>query len=87
MLANDWLIVSLLGVCALISVWAGKLTATAACAGWAVALLIFAGAGYTGIVMLAVFFLLGTMATSWGIGQKQRAGLAEKNKGKRTAGQ
>ena len=66
---------------------AGKLTVIAGLTGFLVGLLVFAGAGYTGIAMLATFFLLGTTATSWRMSQKQRIGLAENNKGKRTAGQ
>ncbi|MGI8635438.1 MAG: DUF92 domain-containing protein, partial [Segetibacter sp.] len=42
---------------------------------------------YTGITMLAFFFILGTAATSWGKGEKNQKGLAEKNEGRRTAGQ
>ncbi|MCW3108196.1 MAG: hypothetical protein JWQ09_2702 [Segetibacter sp.] len=87
MLSNCWLIISILLVCAILSVKAGKLTARAGLLGFIVGLLVFAGSGYTGIAMVAAFFLLGTTATSWGITQKQHVGLAEKNKGRRTAGQ
>ncbi|MEJ7682225.1 MAG: DUF92 domain-containing protein [Segetibacter sp.] len=47
----------------------------------------FAGAGYTGVGMIATFFVLGTGATSWGMSVKQKLGLAEKDKGRRTSGQ
>jgi uncharacterized protein (TIGR00297 family) len=87
MLSHYCLIISILIAGAVASVRAGKLTAVAGLTGVIVGLAIFAGAGYTGITMLAVFFILGTSATSWGIAEKQRKGLAEHNKGKRTAGQ
>lgn len=87
MFSNYWLIISILFICAILSVKAKKLTATAGLTGFITGLLVFAGAAYTGISMVAAFFLLGTSATSWGIRYKQGLGLAEKNKGKRTAGQ
>ncbi len=51
--------------------------------GWA----IFLGAGFTGLAMLGTFFVLGTLATSWKLNKKIKLGLAEANKGRRTAGQ
>ncbi len=87
MLSNYWLITSVLLIGAIASVKTGKLTASAGLTGFVTGLFIFAGAGYTGIALLATFFLLGTSATSWGMNQKQKLGLAEKDKGKRTAGQ
>lgn len=87
MLSDYFIIVILLSAIAFTSVKAGKLTAIAGTTGWITGLLLFAGAGYAGVVMLAVFFVLGTGATSWGISIKQKLGLAEKDKGKRTAGQ
>ena len=87
MLSNYWIIITILLIGSIVSVFAVKLTVLAGVTGFIVGLLIFIGAGYPGIAMLAAFFLLGTLATSWGMGRKQRLGLAEKNKGKRTAGQ
>lgn len=87
MLSNYLIIVVILSTAALISVKAGKLTPVAGITGWMTGLLIFAGAGYAGAAMLAAFFVLGTGATSLGMGVKQKLGLAEKDKGKRTAGQ
>jgi uncharacterized protein (TIGR00297 family) len=71
----------------IITVIAGKLTIAAALTGGLLSILIFAGTGYNGIALLATFFILGTAATSFGMNYKERYGLAEKNKGKRTAGQ
>lgn len=87
MLSGYWLITCILITCAVASIWLGKLTAVAGVTGIIVGVCIFAGVGYTGIAMLAAFFILGTTATAWGIAEKQRKGLAEPNKGKRTAGQ
>lgn len=87
MIKNDGLIFLILVVGSVVSVLANKLTLTAGFTGFITGLLIYAGAGYTGIVMLAAFFVLGTFSTSWGIKRKEQSGLAERNKGKRTAGQ
>lgn len=71
----------------LLSILFKKLTVPAAVTGGIIGLLVFIGAGYAGIIMMASFFTLGTVATSWKIKTKQQLGLAEKNKGKRTAAQ
>ncbi len=70
-----------------LSVITGKLTIAAAITGGMLGLLIFQGAGFTGISMVATFFILGTVATSWKNESKVMAGLAEEDKGKRKAGQ
>ena len=87
MLLHYWLIVFILSVVAFVSVKAAKLTVAAAITGWVAGFLIFEGAGFTGVTMIATFFILGTAATSWKMNVKQQLGLAEKDKGKRTAGQ
>lgn len=66
---------------------AGKLTGAGVGTGGLVALLIFLGAGYLGLGLLALFFGLGTGATAWRAADKRRLGLAEANRGRRTAGQ
>jgi Predicted membrane protein len=65
----------------------GKLTAAGALAGAILAWLLYQGAGITGLCMLAVFFITGVMATAMGYATKRRLGIAENNKGRRTAGQ
>lgn len=55
----------------IISVKAKKLTLAGAITGGVVAALIFLGAGYTGVSMLAAFFIAGTTATSWKKKEKQ----------------
>ena len=65
---------------------AGKLTGAAVWTGGGLGLLIFLGAGYLGLALLALFFALGTAATAWRAADKRRLGLAEENRGRRTAG-
>lgn len=66
---------------------AGKLTWPAAIAGAIIGGVIFIASGYVGLAMMVTFFILGTISTSWKIGYKKQMGLAEENKGRRTAGQ
>ncbi|WP_223827527.1 DUF92 domain-containing protein [Hymenobacter armeniacus] len=66
---------------------AGKLTAAGVWLGGAVGLAIYWGAGFVGLGLLGLFFGLGTAASSWRVADKRRLGLAEDNKGRRTAGQ
>lgn len=70
-----------------LSVRAGKLTETGALTGGGLGLAIFLGAGFTGLTMLGVFFIIGSYATAWQQKYKASLGLAEENKGRRTAGQ
>ena len=81
------LMVLALGLGMFYSVRAGKLTMAAAATGGALGLLIYFGSGMTGLVLLALFFGLGTAASGWRVADKRRLGLAEENKGRRTAGQ
>lgn len=64
-----------------------KLTVNAAIAGGVIGFCIFIGAGWTGLAMLASFFLFGTMATSWKRKQKTAIGLAQERAGRRKLGQ
>ena len=82
-----YLIYILLFVAACLSAVTKKLTVTGAITGFIVAFLVYKGSGYTGIVMLALFFVLASVATNWKIGKKQQLAIAERDKGKRTAGQ
>jgi uncharacterized protein (TIGR00297 family) len=74
-----------LSIGAVYSVVARKLTGLAAVTGVLLALCVYAGAGFTGIAMMAFFFLSGSAATSWKLKWKQEKGLAENEKGTRTA--
>ena len=87
MISAYWLIFLILFIAAFFSVRLGKLTAAGAITGTLLSLLIFSGAGYTGVIMLATFFILGSAATSWKMNVKDAQNLAEKNKGRRKAGQ
>jgi uncharacterized membrane protein len=59
-------------VAAGLSYYFKKLTSGAALTGFNCALLIFIGTGYTGLILLASFFIAGTVATSWGRGAKKQ---------------
>ena len=71
----------------LISVKAEKLTLPGAITGGIVAVLMFAGAGYTGLIMLSAFFIFGTVATAWKKKEKQQFKSADDRSSKRNAGQ
>ncbi|MBG9375154.1 DUF92 domain-containing protein [Panacibacter sp. DH6] len=82
---TDIIIVSAIIIAGILgSVLFKKLTITAAVTGGAIAYLLFFSAGYTGVVMLAAFFILGSAATSFKLQLKQQQHLAEENKGKRS---
>lgn len=81
------LVLLVLGLGMAYSVRAGKLTTPAVWLGGLLGVLIFLGAGFTGLALLALFFGLGTAASAWKVADKRRLGLAEENKGRRTAGQ
>jgi uncharacterized protein (TIGR00297 family) len=82
-----WIIFLLLVGGAILSVWQKKLTWLAAFTGVFVGLLIYFASGVSGLVMLAIFFILGSFATTFNFEKKQRIGVAEKNKGQRKASQ
>ncbi len=79
----DWLLGFILLIAMFISVKAKKLTLAAAITGGILGVLIYIGAGFTGIAMVAAFFVLGTVATSWQMQKKEQLTLAEKNAGRR----
>jgi uncharacterized protein (TIGR00297 family) len=70
----------LLFVAAAISYFLRKLTPLGAFTGWLVAVLLYLGAGYIGISLLAAFFILASMATK-GKGQCRTAGQVIANGG------
>jgi uncharacterized protein (TIGR00297 family) len=83
----DGLLYTFLLLGAVLSYTTSKLTLAGAITGTLTGLLIYKGAGYTGIGMLALFFIAGSWATSWQIKRKAAIGAEEKRKGQRTAGQ
>ena len=82
-----WLLGIVIPAGMLLSILFKKLTVAAAFTGGLLSICIFMGSGYWGIAMMTVFFLTGVIVTSWKLDIKQRNGLAEINKGRRTAGQ
>lgn len=81
------LVVILLFVGVVESIRYRKLTRAGAIAGGVAGFCIFVGAGWTGIAMLAAFFLLGTLATSWKRRQKTAMGMMQERGGQRKLGQ
>ena len=75
----------LLGV--ILSVLFKKLDLIAAITGGFIASAIYLGSGLLGTLLLSVFFLIGTLATSWKVDQKEQLCTDDKNNGRRTAGQ
>lgn len=66
---------------AVVSIRRKKLTAAAAFTGVIVGGLLYWGDGYTGVVMLAAFFIMGTVATGWGKSKKEGAAQATRTTG------
>ncbi|WP_217452197.1 DUF92 domain-containing protein [Mucilaginibacter humi] len=66
---------------------AKKLTLAGAITGAIVGALMYKGAGLTGLLILAAFFIVAIWATKWQVAKKVAIGAAEENKGRRTAGQ
>lgn len=87
MLSDDAMLLVILAAGMFWSIRFKKLTAGAAITGAVIALFVFMGTGYTGVAMMSTFFVLGSLVTSWKIKTKQQLGLAEGNRGTRTASQ
>lgn len=84
---TDWVVFLFIGIMMAASIIFRKLTAAGALTGGCLAVLLYEGTGVTGIIMLGAFFVAGTAATAFGRRKKEKLGMAEKNKGQRTAGQ
>ena len=67
----DLPVIAFLILGAIISYLAKKLTLTAAITGFLCGLIIYLGTGYTGLVCLTAFFIIGTLATAWGRKKKK----------------
>jgi uncharacterized protein (TIGR00297 family) len=85
--ANYYALLALLLTGMALSVWLKKLTIYAAITGGVCAFMVYQGAGYAGIAAMAVFFVIGTVATGWKNKEKQQLKAAENNGGKRKASQ
>lgn len=70
-----------------ISIATRKLTVGGAMTGAVIATLVFLGFGYTGVSMLAAFFLLGTSATIWRKKEKSSFKMHHDQSARRDAGQ
>ncbi|MFT3705744.1 MAG: DUF92 domain-containing protein [Agriterribacter sp.] len=84
---NHWPLIIIITAGMFLSVWFKKLTPVAALMGALVSIGVFAGSGYIGIIMMAIFFATGVFVTGWKLQTKQQNGLAETDKGKRKASQ
>lgn len=87
MTITDLIVYVILLAAAILAHRNNNLTRTGAITGCIVGLLIYKGAGITGLILLATFFILGTWATKWKTDRKTAIGAAERNKGRRKASQ
>jgi uncharacterized protein (TIGR00297 family) len=69
------------------SIWFNKLTIGGGIGGGILGLCLYLGGGWTGFLLMASFFVLGTAATSWKRNKKQSLHTAEEHSGKRTLSQ
>lgn len=83
----DWIVLLFIGAMVAASIVFRKLTVAGALTGGCLAALLYKGAGLTGIIMLGAFFVAGSAVTALGRSKKEQLGVAEKNKGQRTAWQ
>jgi uncharacterized protein (TIGR00297 family) len=84
---TDWIVFIIICAGVAASIRFRKLTVAGALTGGCLAGLLYIGLGIGGIVMLAAFFIAGSTATAFGHNKKEQLGIAEKNKGQRTAWQ
>lgn len=84
---NDLPFILFLAVIVVSSIKIRKLTVAGALTGAVIGILIFSGSEYTGIAMLAVFFVLGTAATTWRNKEKYFIKIQQDQSTKRNAGQ
>lgn len=84
---NDRIVLVILLTGAAASFLLKKLTLTAAITGGLLGWLIYAGGGYTGLLSIAAFFIVGTAATSWKKKEKLSIRANAGHQSTRTAGQ
>jgi uncharacterized protein (TIGR00297 family) len=70
-----------------VSAWLKKLTPAAAITGGLLGWVIYAGVGYAGLILLALFFITGTAATSWKKKEKLQIKGAAAHQSTRRTGQ
>lgn len=66
-----------------LTIFSNKLTVAAGLTGGFIATALYLGTGYLSVLLPGVFFVMGTIATSWKFSRKAEQGYAEKNMGKR----
>jgi uncharacterized protein (TIGR00297 family) len=69
------------------SVVTGRLTLQAAITGGVIGMLLFAGTGWMGVLLMTAFFVMGSFASAWKRQHKEMIGVAEANRGKRKTSQ
>src|SRR5688500_1818312 len=84
---TDWIVLFIICAGVEASIQFRNLTVAGALTGGCLAGLLYKGAGISGIIMLAAFFIDGSAATAFRYNKKEQLGIAEKNKGQRTAWQ
>ncbi|HVU98588.1 MAG TPA: DUF92 domain-containing protein [Puia sp.] len=87
MLASHLFVIVLLIGAAAAAVYRRKLTPAAGITGVLTGAAIYAGSGYPGLLLLALFFILGTAATSWGKEKKRNIKGSAAHESSRTPGQ
>ena len=84
---HDWIVLLLLLAGVVASIFFKKLTVGAAITGGILGWLIYAGGGYRGLLFIAVFFIVGTAATSWKKKEKLSIRANAGHQSTRTTGQ
>ena len=82
-----WAMVSILVAAGIVSYLSKKLTAVAAAIGVFLGVVIYVGAGVPAVVILGVFFSLGSAATAFKRDYKQKLNVAQAGESKRKPGQ
>lgn len=70
MAIQDIVVILFIGFGAAVAIYTRRLTVAAGITGAVLALLIYAAAAITGVALMAAFFVLGTVATSWRASEK-----------------
>jgi uncharacterized protein (TIGR00297 family) len=81
-------LISLVLICGMVlAVVFRKLTVAGSFLGGIIGFLVYCGSAYTGIIMMAAFFVMATLATAWKGREKSLHHLNERDSGRRNAGQ
>lgn len=84
---NDLIFAITLIVVVIITIVTKKLTVTAAIVAALIAIAIYSGTGFTGVLVLSTFFCLGVASTAWGKKQKLQLSVIRSDDDKRNAKQ